>query len=93
MARQHLEIESLDDFDAHLANTATLAGWFVQSLDPRERDTWLREVDVAGAGFLGCRFAPEAEQALIRRGALVFPRLPGVPFDPYRAGVYTAEEL
>jgi predicted Rossmann-fold nucleotide-binding protein len=30
---------------------------------------------------------------LRQRGALVFPPCPGLPFDPYRSGLYTPEEL
>ena len=43
--------------------------------------------------FLGCQFSPAVEAHLRRAGALIFPRLPDLPFDPYRAGLYDAVEL
>ena len=53
----------------------------------------LEKLDVEGAIFLGCTFDQEVEEGLRRRGALIFPKLEGVPFDPYRAGLYTPREL
>ena len=50
-------------------------------------------MDPRGAVFLGCQFAPSVEHELRRSGALLFPRLPDLPFDPYRAQLYDATEL
>ncbi|MCW2809672.1 MAG: hypothetical protein JWP61_130 [Friedmanniella sp.] len=93
VTRRVLEIETLADFDAHLARTDRLKGWFVQSVDLRERGDALGGVDPHGAVFLGCRFDPGVEDRLRDGGALLFPRLPAVPFDPYRPSLYTAAEL
>jgi len=93
MSRRLLEIESLADFDAHIGRTWRLNGWFVQSVDLTERTEALLAVDPRGGVFLGCTFAPSAEDHLRRAGALLFPRLPEVPFDPYRARLYDAAEL
>src|SRR4029453_12368686 len=93
MTRRLLEIESLADFDAHIANTRRLNGWFVQSVDLTERSDALRGVDPQGGVFLGCAFQPGVEDYLRRSGALLFPRLPDVPFDPYRGQLYDAAEL
>jgi len=44
--------------------------------------------------FLGCRFSgPEIEAMLQQRGAVIFPRLAGLPYDPYRTSLYTPDEL
>ena len=93
MTRQSEEIESLPQWDAHVAHARTLAGWFVQSVDLSERRDDLARVDPAGAIFLGCTLTDEQISNLRARGALVFPRLPDVPFNPYRAGLYDADEL
>jgi predicted Rossmann-fold nucleotide-binding protein len=93
MTRRLLEIESLADFDAHIAKAHRLNGWFVQSVDLTERSDVLRGVDPRGGVFLGCVFRPAVEDYLRRSGALLFPRLPDVPFDPYRAQLYDAAEL
>ena len=59
------------------------------------RDALLR-VDPRGAVFLGCRFAEEPVDVggrLRAGGALLFPALPDLPFDPYRPLLYFPEEL
>jgi predicted Rossmann-fold nucleotide-binding protein len=93
MSRRLLEIESLADFDRRIGRARRLNGWFVSSLDLTDRSSPLLAVDPAGAVFLGCRFAPEVEDRLRGSGALLFPRLPDLPFDPYRPGLYDAAEL
>jgi predicted Rossmann-fold nucleotide-binding protein len=93
MTRRLIEIESLDEFDAHIGRAKRLNGWFVQALDLTERSDALLQVDPQGAVFLGCIFAPTAETHLRSSGALLFPRLPDVPFDAYRTRPYDAVEL
>lgn len=93
MTVRTLEIESLAEFDATVATTRSLAGWFVQSVDLTERGEVLRKVHVAGAAFLGCLFDEATEASLRARGAMLFPNLPELPFDPYRARLYGADEL
>lgn len=93
MERTLLEIQSLAEFDAHIAASTHLDGWLVQSLDLTAREQVLRRVDPAGALFLGCDLTDRTHLDLVRRGAHVFPRLGAVPFNPYRAQLYTATEL
>lgn len=93
MQRTLLEIESLAHFDAEIATTDDIAGWLVQSVDLTERGAVLQRVRPAGAFFLGCRLTDRTQLSLIRRGAHVFPRLDDVPFNPYRATLYSGAEL
>jgi predicted Rossmann-fold nucleotide-binding protein len=88
------EIESLAEFDQLVSHGATsLTGFHLQSLDLSERADVLARLDVSRAVFLGCRFAPGGEADVRARGALVFPAVPDVPFDPYRGALYTPAEL
>lgn len=86
------EIESLDDFDG-VIRSGSLSGYRVQAVDLTTRSVALRSVPVRGAVFLGCAMEPDAAARVQEAGALVFPRVPGLPFDPYRARLYTAAEL
>ncbi|MEE2527507.1 Rossmann fold nucleotide-binding protein [Pseudarthrobacter sp. J75] len=89
-----LDVESLAHFDGLLAERAGSAhGWHVQSLDLRGRSASLEELDVQGAVFLGCSFDPGVEDRLRRKGALLFPKLEGIPFDAYRGRLYAPQEL
>lgn len=89
-----LEVDSIARFDRLVsAGARAMHGWHAQSLDLRGRAAALTALDAEGAVFLGCTFDPGVEASLRSRGALIFPRLTGVPFNPYRAGLYTPQEL
>lgn len=97
MPARTLEIDSLERFDVVTSGTharhSSLAGAVVQSLDLTDRTDALANVAVHGAVFLGCTFAPGDQRRLRGRGALLFPAIPELPFDPYRGDLYTAAEL
>lgn len=86
------EIESVAEFDEVVAR-GTLAGYRLQSLDLTDRTFALLSADTAGAVFLGCRMEPDATAKVRADGALVFPPVPDLPFDPYRGLLYTPDEL
>ncbi|MFJ6667589.1 LOG family protein [Streptomyces sp. NPDC091383] len=88
-----LEIESLAEFDRAVAEHGSLARFRVQAVDLTGRTDALLHVDTTDAVFLGCPMAPEAAARVRASGALVFPPVPGVPFDPYRGRPYTPDEL
>jgi predicted Rossmann-fold nucleotide-binding protein len=89
-----LDIESVAHFDRLLSSgAATMHGWHAQSLDLRGRRADLQRLDPQGAIFLGCTFDDGVEDSLRSRGALIFPKLRGVPFNPYRGSLYSAAEL
>jgi predicted Rossmann-fold nucleotide-binding protein len=89
----HHEIESLSEFDDVLARAGTLAGRRVQSVDLRGRSDVLKSAPAEGTVFLGCSMDTAAAAAVQAGGALVFPAVPGLPFDPYRGRLYTPGEL
>lgn len=91
---RHVDIESVDELDGHLAAGAgSLKGWRLRSLDLSSRSETLRETELAGATFLGCTFAPGDGDYAEDEGALVMPVIPEAPVDVYRSRLYTAEEL
>ncbi|MBN2192495.1 MAG: hypothetical protein JW751_06730 [Polyangiaceae bacterium] len=87
------EIESLPELREHLNGTATLADVVVQGLDLRGETSLLLACPLGGAIFLGCDLADEVAAAALAAGALVFPRIPDLPYAPYRAELYSVEEL
>ncbi|MFJ8662785.1 LOG family protein [Streptomyces sp. NPDC093795] len=87
------EIHTLDAFDTALAGPGSLAGCRVQSVDLVDRTFALLTAVTTGAVFLGCPMEPEAAAKVRADGALVFPPVPDLPFDPYRASLYSPEEL
>ncbi|MFF8846977.1 LOG family protein [Streptomyces sp. NPDC015127] len=88
----HREIESLDEFDRAVSH-GSLAGFRVQSVDLTRRTSVLFATDTGQAVFLGCPMEPAAAAKVRADGALVFPPVPDLPFDPYRNRLYTAGDL
>lgn len=86
------EIETLAEFDESAAR-GSLAGCRVQAIDLTERTSALRACDATGAVFLGCPMEESAAGAVRAAGGLVFPPVPGLPFNPYRGLLYTPDEL
>src|SRR5688572_29285773 len=88
-----VEVSSLAVFDALVAGGARrMVGWRMRDVDLTARTAALLLLDPAGALILGCALGPEGERHLRDGGAVVFPDVPDVPVDPYRAGLYTPEE-
>lgn len=89
-----LEVAELSRFDDLVAAGATrMYGWHLQSLDLRDRSEVLAALDPAGSIFLGCELDPGVGARLRAGGALLFPAIPDIPFNPYRGRLYSAAEL
>lgn len=87
------EVESREELAVHLA-AGTLAGLTVQGLRLDANPPDLSGVEVAGALFVGCRFASrEVEAELVRRGAHVVPEFLGVPYPTMPSALYTPADL
>ncbi|MER5735334.1 MULTISPECIES: Rossmann fold nucleotide-binding protein [unclassified Streptomyces] len=91
--RDEREIHTLDEFDASLSRPGGLVGHRIQSVDLTGRTFALLSLSTADAVFLGCPMEPEAAAKVRADGALVFPPVPDLPFDPYRNRLYTPDEL
>lgn len=88
-----MEIETTTQLRAALQKGRSLSGMRLQSLDLTEVEEDLLDRDPSGAVVLGGTLTQRLERHLRSGGALVFPSPPDCPVDPYRADLYTAEEL
>ncbi len=87
------EIHSLEEFDRYLDRNGTLDGLVVQGVDLSQRSAAIEAVSCAGGTFLGARLPTSTLEHVLESGAVVFPRLPNLPFDPYRPHLYAQGEL
>jgi predicted Rossmann-fold nucleotide-binding protein len=88
------EIESLRSLDAALASGRPLSGLRLQDLDlTAYQEALLARTDVEGMVVLGGRLPAALDAHLRAHHALVFPTDPAAPIDPYRATLYSPEEL
>jgi predicted Rossmann-fold nucleotide-binding protein len=76
-----------------LRSTDSLAGVVVWGLDLRPHVEALRGANLRDAILLGCELDPADLAGCVERGALVFPRLPELPYEPWRTRLYSPEEL
>ncbi|MFI6349863.1 LOG family protein [Streptomyces sp. NPDC050560] len=86
-------METLAEFDEVVADQASLSGYRVQAVDLSGRSETLLSIAVDGAIFLGCPMVEDTAAKVRSAGALVFPPVPDLPFDPYRGLLYTPEGL
>lgn len=87
-------IREVDSLEAFCKQKGQLHRAVVQGLDLRGLELGWKNLNIQGAIFLGCRFPKEVTvEFLAKKGALVFPDLPGLPYFPYRSKLYTREEL
>jgi predicted Rossmann-fold nucleotide-binding protein len=87
------ELHSLAEFDSHVAAHGSLNDVVIQGVDLAARTGVLLGISCSGATFLGSNLTAPAMVAVLDQGAVVFPRLPGLPFDPYRPRLYHQGEL
>ncbi len=72
----------------------SLAGCVIQGINFEMTDLEWDKMDVKGAVFLGCKFPSITIEFVLReKGALLFPPIEQVPYNPYRATLYSWQEL
>lgn len=91
MTNTVLQIESVDRF---LELGQDVRDVVVQNVDFTGVSIDWEAYDFRDTVFLGCEFdSRRTVGILVEDGALVFPRLPDLPYRPYRASLYSPEEL
>ena len=87
-------IREIDSFAALCRQEGQLNCAVIQGLDLRLEEIDWPGLQCAGAVFLGCQFPDHVDLNLLRdKGAMFFPRMPNLPYEPYRHSLYTREEL
>ncbi|MEM1297440.1 MAG: hypothetical protein AAGH89_18890 [Verrucomicrobiota bacterium] len=89
----HTEIESLDELEARVKSGKALSNCVFQGLDLCDWTEVLVSGSLRQSVFLGCELTDAAIRHALSEQALVFPRLEGVPFRPYRGRLYSPGEL
>ncbi|GAA3003938.1 LOG family protein [Actinokineospora diospyrosa] len=89
-----LEIADLSSLREHRENGLDLRNAVLVRLDLTDPgDDALLRTSLDGALFLGCTLRPESQRRAHAAGALLFPAVPGLPYEVYRSHLYTPEEL
>ncbi|MBS2037885.1 LOG family protein [bacterium] len=89
-----LEIDTPAALESLLAGQPTsLSGVVFQGLNLEPYSRSLRAASLRGCVFLGCRVDTELAGHLTREGCLYYPPVVNKPYNPFRTGLYTVEEL
>lgn len=87
-------IREIDSISALMRQGAQLNYAVVQGVDFRNFALEWSELKCEGAAFLGCSFPDQiGPEFLMGKGALVMPKIPDLPYNPYRSGLYSRAEL
>lgn len=84
------EIESIKDL---LKQGNSLLNLTIQDLDLTNVDIDWTNIKLANTVFLGCNMTRETETILRDKGAFIYPKFVGYPYNPYRKNLYTWQEL
>lgn len=85
------EIETIDEF---FARKQSLVNCTIQNIDFSGMEIPWHEYKINNTVFLGCRFYSfDNETDLRRKGALIYPEIKNIPYNPYRKTLYTWQEL
>lgn len=92
-ARKERYIRSIKTFREFLSQKGSLAYCTLQDIDFSQNGIDWEDIELDHTTFLGCNFRPEDELKLRGRGAYIYPRQPGLPYNPYRMALYSWQEL
>ncbi|PPK64560.1 hypothetical protein V5P93_006985 [Actinokineospora auranticolor] len=89
-----IEIADAELLREHRDNGHDLRNVTLSTLDLTDpADDELLRTALDGALFLGCTLRPETQRRAHAAGALLFPIVPGLPYEVYRSRLYTCAEL
>ncbi len=91
--RKDRYIKSIKSLTAFLAQGESLANCTLVDLDFKEAAIGWMQVRIDHTTFLGCTFRSSDELILREKGAFFYPRMPDLPYNPYRKSLYTWQEL
>lgn len=86
-------IKEIESIETLLKHGDTLLNLTLQNLDLTKTDIDWSKVKLANTTFLGCDMSEETELLLRKKGGMIYPKIVGLPYNPYRRDLYTWEEL
>ncbi|MCB0559923.1 MAG: hypothetical protein H6573_19810 [Lewinellaceae bacterium] len=92
-SKREILITEIKTFEQFRQNGASLKNCTLKGLDFRDKKVdWNRFV-IHNTTFLGCGLSLEEEILLRRRGAYLYSAPPTLPYQPFRHGLYSWQEL
>lgn len=89
----HHAVREIESFFGLLKANHNLGQVTLQHIDFTKVDINWKALDVSRATFLGCKLTDSDQLLLLSQGAMIFPNTEKLPYKPYRAKLYTYQEL
>jgi predicted Rossmann-fold nucleotide-binding protein len=86
-------IKTIKSVNELVNNGDKLLNLTIQDINLDKVNIKWEEIKLANTTFLGCKMSKEIEDILRKKGAIIYPRFVGYPFNPYRKKLYTWQEL
>lgn len=87
------EVHSFEELASLLKSENSLKDTVVQSVDVTPISDEILSARIDNTVFLGCVLPDNVLASVLARGAIVFPTLVGLPFNPYAPILYSADTL
>lgn len=84
------EIHSLEEL---LDQGYKLSDSTIQNIDFTTSTINWHALELKNAVFLGCKLRTEDKVTIIEKGAIIFPKIANLAYNPYRSSLYTWQEL
>jgi hypothetical protein len=91
--RKDRYIRSIKTLKEFVSQKGSLANCTVQDIDFKDNYINWSQLQISHTTFLGCELKPEDACILLAKGAFLYPRLPDLPYNPYRNHLYSCLEL
>lgn len=86
-------ITEIKTFEQFSRNGASLKNCTLQALDFIGKQVDWTKFEIDNTTFLGCKLSLDEEILLRKQGAYIYTAPPTLPYDPFRRGLYTWQEL
>lgn len=89
----HTEIHTLEALKARLVSGKSFCGVVLQGFDVSPMAETLLPLELKGLIVLGCTLPMGIAAKFVQKGVVIFPKISGLPYEPYRNALYSAADL
>ena len=93
LAKSEKTIYALASLHEVLATAGILENCTLQNIDFTNANLNWRRATLKNTSFLGCTLTLEEEHILREKGAYIYPKQKGLPYNPYRETLYKWQDL
>jgi len=93
MKSQEVYIKEIETLQQFLKGGKSLQNCTFQAIDFSNQNIVWKNYKIKNTTFLGCQLKEKDESLLRKKGAIIFPQPPPLPYQPFRKSLYNWQEL